>query len=100
MNNDEVLGRFLRWSCEDGTHYEDSLYYKDYLVRSWYLNRVGSEKIRNYTTGLSTDDRKKVVIKLKRKFTDYKPTEKPSYMDSLSYVSDDKMFISLERIVK
>lgn len=89
-DGDKVVGRFLIWEAVDGKSYEDCLYYKTYSVRSWYLQRVNSEKIRAYSAG----NYGSVSVELKRKLSDYKDDEKPNYRDSLSQLSKCGKIIS------
>ena len=85
MDGDEPVARFLVWIMDDGTRFEDRLYYKTYAVQEWYKNRVKAEKILNYST--CYNEINDVVVTLARPYSSYKDDERPSYLDTIRFPS-------------
>lgn len=80
-SGDEIVGRFLRWTSEDGEHYEDSMYYKTGSVKTWYDQRCQRENILRY----GSSGGKKLKFITKRPLKDYKDDERPGYFDGVSF---------------
>ena len=86
---EEVVGRFLKWTDDNGKIYEDVFYYKTSKVYSWYTERCNTEQIN-----CANNQREKLQFTLKRAVGTYGADECPPYFDTIKYKSAEDKFVS------